>query len=348
MYGTRQTLGKKSCHLKGKGILLQANTPPVTVIVCCYNAATTIRETIETLLAQQYANLIVLVVDDGSTDDSVATVRLIADRDSRVRILCNERNRGTAYTRMRGLTAAKTDLVMFFDADDLAESHLVSRLVEKIQADEMILGASSYARYFNEAGDLGIQRIGPVTKEAFFDLFKRNKLVFIPIVTLFHRADALAVGGYRLDIMPNDKGTRYEDFSEDVDLWCRMSDLGAQGRYFITIPEPLFRYRKPAGSLSSRNLHLMQLKMRWIKDCLLHRRTGKAERSLADFIASRTWFERMNDYREDAAAGFYKRAGFAYSNRNYFKLGAFLALAALCSPKLIRQKIMSQTMRAAA
>lgn len=318
------------------------------MIVCCYNAATTIRETLETLLAQGYVNQSILVVDDGSTDDSVAVVKRIADGDSRVRILCNDRNRGTAYTRMRGLTAAETDLVMFFDADDLAESDLVSRLVKKIQEDEKILGVSSHARYFNQTGDLGVQRIGPASKEVFFDLYSRNKLVFIPPVTLFHRADALGVGGYRLDVMPNAQGIRYEDFSEDVDLWCRMSDLGAEGRYFITIPEPLFRYRKPAGSLSTRNVRLMQLKMRWIKDCLLRRRAGKAERSLADFIASRSWFERMNDYREDAAAGLYKRAGFAYSNRSYFKLGAFLALAALCSPKLIRQKIKTQTTRAPA
>lgn len=328
--------------------MLQANTPPVTVIVCCYNAATTIRATLETLLAQRYANQSILVVDDGSTDDSVAVVKRIADGDSRVSVLCNEQNRGAAYTRMRGLVAAETDLVMFFDADDLAERDLVSRLVEKIQEDENILGVSSHARYFSEEGDLGVQRIGPASREAFFDLYSRNKLVFIPIVTLFHRTAALAVGGYRLGIMPNTQGIRYEDFSEDVDLWCRMSDLGAEGRYFITIPEPLFRYRKPAGSLSSRNVRLMQLKMRWIKDCLLRRRAGKAERSLADFIASRSWPERMNDYREDAAAGFYKRAGFAYSNRDYFKLGVFLALAALCSPKLIRQKIKTQTTRAAA
>lgn len=323
----------------------QSNTKPVTVIVCCYNAATTITETLETLLAQSYVNQTILVVDDGSTDDSLTAVKFIADRDSRVRILCNDYNRGIAYTRMRGLMAAETDWVMFFDADDLAEKELLAQLVEKIQEDASILGVSSYARYFNEEGDLGIQRIGPVSKEAFFNIYSRNKLVFIPIVTLFHRADALAVGGYRLDIMPNTQCVRYEDFSEDVDLWCRMSDMGAKGRYFITISEPLFRYRKPSGSLSTTNVPLMQLKMRWIKDCLLRRRAGNRELSLAEFIASRNLLQRMNDYREDTAAKLYKQAGFAYSNRSYFKLGVFLTLTALCSPKLIRQKIKTQTTR---
>ena len=80
--------------------------------------------------------------------------------------------------------------------------------------------------------------------------------------TLFYKADALAVGGYRQDVMPNEAGTRYEDFSEDLDLWCRMSDLGYRGRYFLTLRESLLRYRKPLESLSTSNLGLMQLKMR--------------------------------------------------------------------------------------
>ncbi len=147
--------------------------------------------------------------------------------------------------------------------------------------------------------------------------------------------------------MANNKNIRYEDFSEDLDLWCRLSDLGAKGRYFITIPEPLFRYRKPSESLSTRNVRLMQQKMRWIRDCLRRRRAGGSELSLADYIASRSWLDRVNDYRSDLAAMFYKSAGFAYSDRNYLKVAVFLALTGVFSPKLIRQKIRTQTTRAA-
>lgn len=147
---------------------------------------------------------------------------------------------------------------------------------------------------------------------------------------------------YRQAVMPNPAGIRYEDFSEDLDLWCRMSDLGAEGRYFLTLPENLLRYRKPLDSLSTKNLSLMQLKMRWIKDCLRRRRAGQPERTLANFIASRTAWQRFSDWRSDNAAGFYKRAGFAYARRNFPALAWYLALASALSPKLIRQKIASQ------
>lgn len=315
---------------------------PVTIIVCCYNAVQTVAETLESLLSQSHNSLEVLVIDDGSTDGSMQVAQSVVLRDSRVRLICNEVNRGTAYTRMRGLTEAQTDLVMFFDSDDLAEPELVTRLLDKILEDTCILGVGCYGRYFNEAGDLGIQRIGPTSKEAFFEIFSKHKLAFMVPVTMFYRSAALEVGGYRQNIMPNTRNIRYEDFAEDLDLWCRMSDLGAQGRYFITIPVPLFRYRKPAGSLSTRNVRLMQLKMRWIKDCLRRRRNAVPELTLGDFVCSRSWFERMNDYRSDIAAKFYKQAGFAFSGRNYLKMGVFLLLTGIFSPKLVLQKIRTQ------
>lgn len=328
------------------GTLSAAVGVPVTIIVCCYNAAQTIVATLESLLSQTHNSLEVLVIDDGSTDGSIEIVESVVLRDSRVRLIRNEVNRGTAYTRMRGLTEAKTDLVLFFDSDDLALPELVSRLLSKKMEDSSILGVGCYARYFGDAGDIGLQRIGPVSKEEFFKLYTSNKMIFLNIVTLFSRSAALDAGGFRKNIMPNTRNIRYEDFAEDLDLWCRMSDLGKQGRYFITIPEPLFRYRKPTGSISTKNLRLMQLKMRWIRDSLRRRRTGVPELSLSDYLASRTWYDQINDYRSDIAAKFYKQAGFAFSDRNYLKMGIFLLLTGMFSPKLIRQKIRSQTVRA--
>ena len=156
------------------------------------------------------------------------------------------------------------------------------------------------------------------------------------------KTDVLEAGNYRIDILPNSDGIRYEDFCEDLDMWCRMADLSADGRYFITLKEPLSRYRKPTGSMSTKNLIHMQNKMRWIKDCMLHRRNGKAERSYAEFLASRTALQRLGDWRSDQAAGFYKLAGFAYSKRNYPSMAWYLLLTGLLSPKLVRQKIATQ------
>jgi glycosyltransferase involved in cell wall biosynthesis len=320
----------------------------VTIIVCCYNAERTIADTLDSLVRQTHPAREILVIDDGSTDRSAEIVASRAVKDARIRLLRNALNRGTAYSRQRGLNEAVCDAVLFFDADDLATPGILEKQADLLTSDPSLLGVGCYATYF--ASDtldsgLGHQRVGPTSREAALLQYRGNKLVFMAPVTMFWRRDALDVGGYRQDLLPNDKGLRYEDYAEDLDLWCRMADLGASGRHFITIPEPLFFYRKPMGSLSTRNVAVMQLKMRWIKDCMIRRRKGLDERQLTEFLASRTPFERWADWRSDLAAAFYKRAGFAYARSCYLRMGVFLSLVALTSPKLILQKLKTQSVQ---
>lgn len=317
--------------------------PEISIIVCCYNAADTVRCTLESLRRQNFKSIEILAIDDGSTDDTLALLRCDVALDKRMRVLNNGRNRGTAYTRQLGLEEARAPLVLFFDADDIALPDMVSNLHNKLTSDPTIMGCSCYAEYFDGDRSLGHQRIGSRTKEEFLLSYANNKLYFQSIVTLISRDLALSVGGFRTDLMQNETGIRYEDYAEDLDLWCRMADLGADGRYFVTVPKVLFRYRKPLESTSTTNLVHMQLKMRWIKDCLRRRRTGHAERSLKEFIVSRGVWQRLTDWRSDRAAEFYKKAGFSYARHNYISLVCYLLLAGLHSPKLIRQKITTQT-----
>ena len=320
-------------------------SPGVSIIVCCYNAAETLRGTLDSFLAQTYEALEVLVVNDASTDETFDIVRSYQEKDSRVRMVTHDRNQGLAHGRKTGVENASNELLSFLDADDIAMPNMVNRLVETLQSDDMILGVSSYRVYFDEERDLGIQKIGPITREAYLKLYEGKKLVFLSYPNLVRKADVLAAGGYRVDILPNPYGIRHEDFCEDLDMWCRMADLSSAGRYFITLKEPLSRYRKPADSMSTKNLTHMQNKMRWIKDCLLRRRAGQPERGLAEFLSSRTTWQRLNDWHSDRAAGCYKKAGFAYSKKNLIGMAWYLFLSGVMSPKLIRQKIATQKIK---
>ncbi|RKE79228.1 glycosyltransferase family 2 protein [Rhizobium sp. AG855] len=321
----------------------------VTIVVCCYNAERTITRTLESLRQQTYPVQEILVIDDASSDRSYELVRDYAATFRSVRVLRNSRNRGPAFCRQLGLEEAHSECILFFDADDIAKPRLLERQARILESDPSLLGVGCYAHYFESEADvpksLGLLKVGPTNRAAALKQFQQNKLVFMTVVTLIWRRDALAVGGYRQDLLPNSKGLRYEDYAEDLDLWCRMADLGASGRHFITIPEPLFFYRKPAGSLSTRNVAVMQLKMRWIKDCMIRRRKGLGERRLAEFLASRTLFQRLSDRRSDLAAAFYKRAGFAHASRRYLRMGVLLGLVAVTSPKLILQKLKTQSVQ---
>ncbi len=107
-------------------------TPLVTVFIPAYNAGQYIKETIESVLQQTYENFELLIVNDGSTDD---TVRIIEEfRDPRIRLCHNDQNRGLSYTRNRGLELAKGEYIAFLDADDLALPHRLQTEVTFLEA----------------------------------------------------------------------------------------------------------------------------------------------------------------------------------------------------------------------
>ncbi len=90
-----------------------------SVVIPAYNAAFSIGETVESVLAQSWKGFELLVVDDGSTDDTPRIVRAIADRDSRVRLVAGPRFGLPAGPRNLGMRESKGDYIAFLDADDL-------------------------------------------------------------------------------------------------------------------------------------------------------------------------------------------------------------------------------------
>lgn len=180
--------------------------PPVSIIVCAYNAQKDILDTLDSLAAQTYPKIEILIVDDASTDATSAICAEFAARDPRVRVVTHSQNQGLAHGRKTGVEEASNEFLTFIDADDIAMPNMVMRLVETLKSDDKILGVSSYRIYFDDDRDLGIQKVGPTTREAYMKLYQSNKLVFLSYPNLVRKADVLAVGNYRIDIMRSDNG----------------------------------------------------------------------------------------------------------------------------------------------
>jgi GT2 family glycosyltransferase len=89
----------------------------ITVIVPTFNRARQLRDAVESALAQAHPELELIVVDDGSTDDTAAVVESLRQRDSRVTYL-SQPNRGVAAARNHGLDRARGELIAFLDSDD--------------------------------------------------------------------------------------------------------------------------------------------------------------------------------------------------------------------------------------
>lgn len=107
----------------------------ITVIIPVYNVEKYINSTLESICGQTYQNLQILLINDGSTDRSFEKCQEWEKKDSRIKAYTQE-NQGVAKTRNRGIRLAEGKYVMFLDADDWVEPHMLEILYDLAEADE--------------------------------------------------------------------------------------------------------------------------------------------------------------------------------------------------------------------
>ena len=117
--------------------------PRISVIVPIYNAASTLRAAVQSILTQDIAGLEVLLVDDGSTDATPGLCHDLALRDDRVQVI-TQKNAGICAARNRGLSAAEGVYVTFCDDDDLllpGGVHLLGKSAVRALVQQLIATA---------------------------------------------------------------------------------------------------------------------------------------------------------------------------------------------------------------
>ncbi|RHP35452.1 glycosyltransferase family 2 protein [Lachnotalea sp. AF33-28] len=106
----------------------------VSIIVPMYNAEKSIRRAVESLLCQDYYNIEIILVDDGSTDDTLDEVMAIAASDDRVRLI-KKKHTGVSLTRNRGLNESTGDYIAFCDSDDYVDETYISSMLRYLDSD---------------------------------------------------------------------------------------------------------------------------------------------------------------------------------------------------------------------
>lgn len=313
----------------------------LTICILAYNAEQYIQDTFESLEKQQGQYRYLLIVD-GSTDNTLAICEEFAlNTKHPIDIKEFTTNRGTAFCRQWALEHTVTEYIMFFDSDDIATSNLVNDLYSALQADEMCIAVSCQASYIDENGQKlpGGMYFKMSDTHAFIERASEGKLIFMLPATMFRREYALKAGGYRQAGFP-DGLIRYQDLSEDLDLWSRMSDFYSDGKYMKILPKVLYYYRKRTGSLSSSKCtqYAMSLKIKFIKHNLKRRRAGENEIEFTDFLSNRTVWEKFHDKRQFYSEYFYRKAAFAFAEHKYFRAVLNLPASILLNPKYLIDK----------
>jgi hypothetical protein len=175
----------------------------VSVVIPVYNGAATIQRAVRSVLEQQLSPVEVVVVDDGSTDDTRRILESFGD--TAVRILVNDGNQGIVAALNRGVEAARAPLIARMDADDYSFPNRLMAQADAFAANPALglLGA-------RWEGDVpGPRPFGPAATR--FILHFANKMTHS--VVMFRREAFDQAGGYREGAWP----------AEDYDLWIRMS-----------------------------------------------------------------------------------------------------------------------------
>ena len=138
-------------------------TPTVSVVIPAYNAEKTLRRTLDCVLNQTLDSLQVIVIDDGSTDNTAAIARDAAQEDSRLTVISRE-NLGISATRNAALPLCKGKYIRFVDADDTLPANSMEKMVRRAEQDGSELVIGGYDQYFGE-------------KRSFHNLANRNDTV---------------------------------------------------------------------------------------------------------------------------------------------------------------------------
>ena len=274
----------------------------LTLAICVYNAEKYIKDTLRCIIAQTMQDFHLLIVNDCSTDNSVAIIEQFFKENPRQYELVNiPVNGGLSAGRRYVEEHATTKYIMFVDADDCPYPTLVEKLYNKITSDKDLIAVGCHLEYMDSKGGKmkGGIYLGETTKEGFYEKAAKEKLIFMQPTAVYDREAALSVGGHNITGFPSGK-PRYQDLCEDLDLWTRMSDLYKEGKAIIVVPEVLCRYRKHENAMSSDSTGMI-LRMRHIKKNLKLRRRGEKELTFIEFRDSLSKQE-LEKIKKDAKA----------------------------------------------
>jgi glycosyltransferase involved in cell wall biosynthesis len=223
------------------------NSPLVSVVIPVYNVERFIKTCLDSVLAQSYENLEVLVVDDGSPDQSISVVEQY--NDQRLRII-RQKNRGLAGARNTGIREARGDFIALLDSDDFWSADKIQKHVAVMVANPKC-GLSFSASVFVDENGESLNRLQePFNKKDFNSpqIFCRNPIGngSVPMVarSVFDQIAFKSAGVQHLQYF--DESLRQ---SEDIDCWTRITLQTATEFHYID--QPLTFYRLNSGGLSA-------------------------------------------------------------------------------------------------
>lgn len=225
--------------------------PLISIIIPLYNSEDFLSETIESLLAQTYPNFELIIVDDGSVDQSLAIAR--SYDDERINIIEQRTNKGIVETLNRGLDEASGTYVARMDSDDIALPERLASQVAFLEGNRDVVALGSrILRFGDSETSVDIRPLASDMCDAFL-------LFATPLVhpSVMMRRAVVETLGLRYD--PQFSCT------EDYEFWVRLSQGGA----IANLENQLLKYRIRSGGVTGTKMDEMRAQQQNIHNRML-------------------------------------------------------------------------------
>ena len=231
--------------------IMEISKPLVTVIVPAYNHEYYIRDCLCSIVSQTYTNMQVIVIDDGSKDNTENIIReFINENDAKIEFISKE-NEGLCKTLNRGLNMARGKYVAFLASDDMWLPERIEKQVLFMEKNENIgmIFSDAYFMRDKEASNNKYTEYRPIIRNCFTNSIQSRSIYeallyenFIPALTVLVRRECFSRVGHF------DTSLKYEDY----DMWLRIS----KEYQTAFIDEPLAYYRVHGNNISN-NMSIM-------------------------------------------------------------------------------------------
>jgi glycosyltransferase involved in cell wall biosynthesis len=211
----------------------------LSVVMAVYNGAERLPATLDSIALQTERDYELIVIDDGSTDESPAILREYAARDERIRVVTQE-NAGLTRSLIRGCQWAMADVIARHDCGDISQPGRFARQLVLLDAHPEVVLVSCGARFRAPGGELlyEVHADGEKLREGLLHGDAATVRGLPHHGTAMFRAAAYeAAGGYRAEFR----------YAQDLDLWTRMATQGS----IAAVPEIFYEATVDTGTLSA-------------------------------------------------------------------------------------------------
>ena len=242
----------------------------VSVIMPTYNCGRFIEDSVKSVLAQTVTDWDLIIVDDCSSDDTVAVLEPYLKQYPNIRYYCLERNGGPAVARTEAMRRAGGKYLAFLDSDDLWSPEKLERQIAFMQKSGAVFTCTGYSQMDEDGNALGIVCMPPERTNYNGMLYRSN-----PIGNLTVMYDREALGDY--EVPPIRK-------RNDFALWLRIL---RDTECCVGMPEVLGQYRIRKNSVSSNKLSLAKFHWQLYRQ-IEHLPLWKAGLAMISWAAAKT------------------------------------------------------------